>query len=76
MKEIEKVELLSLDIAYVKRQQLRGLFPEVFNELGIDFDKLKQVLGELVEPAQMRFGLQWAGKRNLCKPFKPALMKP
>lgn len=38
------------------------MFPEVFSEDKIDFDQLKQVLGEWVEPGKERFGFAWAGK--------------
>ena len=55
-------DLHSLDIAEEKCQALKGLFPEVFNEDKIDFDQLKRVLGEWVEPEKERFGLTWAGR--------------
>jgi adenine-specific DNA-methyltransferase len=49
----------------IKQQQIKTLkssFPEVFAEGKIDFDKLKHILGEVVETDIERYGLSWAGK--------------
>ena len=51
-----------MDIADEKRARLKQLFPEVFTEDTIDFDYLKRVLGQWVEPGRERFGLSWPGK--------------
>ncbi len=67
MTEPEKVNLESLDIARKKREQLKELFPEVFSEDKVDFDQLKRVLGEWVEPTKERFGLNWPGKAECMK---------
>ena len=67
MAEAEKIKLESLDIAEKKREQLKELFPEAFAEDKIDFDQLKRVLGEWVEPAKERFGLNWPGKAECMK---------
>ncbi|MCX6214561.1 site-specific DNA-methyltransferase [Spirosoma sp.] len=54
---------LSLNIAQDKLSQLRQLFPEVFREDQVDFDALKNILGERVAPpTQERYGLTWPGK--------------
>ena len=42
-------------------------FPEVFEEGTIDFDQLKRVLGEWVDPGKERFGLNWPGKAECMK---------
>jgi adenine-specific DNA-methyltransferase len=63
----EKFDLKSKDITEEKKQQLKQLFPEVFNGDKIDFDYLKRELGEWVEPGQERFGLQWPGKADCMK---------
>ncbi|MEL6255228.1 MAG: hypothetical protein AAFR87_24680 [Bacteroidota bacterium] len=36
----------SLDITEDKKQQLKQLFPEIFSEDKIDFEKLKLILGK------------------------------
>jgi len=64
----EKLDLRSQDIAEDKRQELMHLFPEVRSEGGqIDFDRLKQVLGEAVDAGKERFGLTWPGKADCFK---------
>lgn len=48
--EPEEVDLRSLDIAEEKRQELLRVFPEVRTEgAKIDFDRLKEALGETVD---------------------------
>ena len=44
--------------------ELKALFPEAFAEGKIDFDRLKQALGEAVQTDRERYGLNWAGKTN------------
>lgn len=63
----EKMELTSMDVAEEKREELKQLFPEVFSEGKIDFDQLKRVLGDWVEPGKERFGLNWPGKAECMK---------
>ena len=50
------------DIAEENIQKLKQLFPEVFTESKIDFEKLKQVLGEYVEDSNERYNFTWNGK--------------
>lgn len=63
----EKMPLTSIDIAAEKREALKQLFPEVFAENRIDFDQLKRVLGDWVEPGKERFGLTWPGKAECMR---------
>ncbi|WP_298307369.1 site-specific DNA-methyltransferase [uncultured Erythrobacter sp.] len=63
----DKMDLASMDIAEEKREALKQLFPEVFAEGKIDFDQLKRVLGEWVEPGKERFGLTWPGKAECMR---------
>lgn len=67
MSDIEKIDLKSMDIAEEKREKLKELFPEVFTEKKVDFDKLKTVLGEIVETGRERYGINWAGKSDCIK---------
>ena len=66
MNKPQKMNLASLDVAASKREALKsclkGEFPEVFSEGYVDFDQLKRVLGDWVEPGKERFGLSWPGK--------------
>jgi len=52
----------STDITAKNVEQLRELFPEVFAEGRIDFDTLRQILGDHVDDRPERYGLSWAGK--------------
>ena len=63
----KKMNLKSMDISEEKREKLKELFPEMFSEGHIDFDQLKRVLGEWVEPERERFGLNWPGKAECMK---------
>ena len=71
MKKAEKVDLRSLDVAAKNRGEVKRCieeaFPEVFAEGGIDFEQLKRVLGEWVDPGKERFGLNWPGKAECMK---------
>lgn len=50
------------DLATENIEQLRQIFPDVFEEGKIDFDKLKQVLGEYVDDEKERYNFTWNGK--------------
>ena len=67
MEEPEKATMESMDIAEEKRSQLQKIFPEVFAEGKVNFDQLKRVLGEWIEPEKERFGLGWAGKAECMR---------
>ncbi|KMK25969.1 site-specific DNA-methyltransferase [Pluralibacter gergoviae] len=58
------IELQSMNITEDNISKLNSLFPEAFNENGIDFDILKQLLGENVDNKEERYGLNWHGKRQ------------
>lgn len=57
-------ELQSMNITEDNIRKLKSLFPEVFNEGSIDYDVLKQLLGENVDEKDERYGLNWHGKRQ------------
>jgi adenine-specific DNA-methyltransferase len=83
MNEPDKMELISMDVAAEKRDELKHClaqaFPEVFAEGYIDFDQLKRVLGEWVDPGKERFGLNWPGKAECMKVIQQpsvATLKP
>ena len=50
------------DLAAENIEQLRQIFPDIFEEGKIDFDKLKQVLGEYVDDEKERYNFTWNGK--------------
>lgn len=52
----------SLDIVAENLSAMRALFPEVFTEDHVDFDALRDVLGDYVEDRQERYSFSWHGK--------------
>ena len=52
----------SLNIVESHIEQLKTIFPEVFSEGKIDFDKLKETLGDAVETQEERYNFTWNGK--------------
>ncbi|WPO22177.1 site-specific DNA-methyltransferase [Raoultella ornithinolytica] len=60
----DMAELQSMNITEDNISKLKSLFPEAFNEGSIDFDVLKQLLGENVDEKEERYGLNWHGKRQ------------
>lgn len=57
-------ELQSMNITEDNIRKLKSLFPQAFNEGSIDFEVLKQLLGENVDEKEERYGLNWHGKRQ------------
>ena len=56
-----------MDIIGEQKEKLRQLFPEVFTEDKIDFEKLKLTLGEAIEVGKERYGMTWPGKADCFK---------
>lgn len=50
------------DIAEENVEKIRNIFPDIFEEGKIDFDKLKQDLGEYVDDDNERYNFTWNGK--------------
>jgi len=67
MKEPKKMDLSSKNITEEQKDRLKELFPHVFNEDKIDFERLKQTLGESIDAGLERFGLTWPGKAECMK---------
>lgn len=65
--EPEKQSLQSMNIIDDQKLKLKQLFPNVFNEDKIDFEKLRQTLGDEVDTKQEHYGLTWAGKSECLK---------
>ena len=67
MAEIEKMNLESLDMADDRLAGMRELFPEIFTEGGIDFDKLRLELGDDVDDGDERYAFTWPGKKDAIR---------
>lgn len=63
--DIEKInKIVKTDI----KEGLRRIYPEVFEDNKINFEKLKSLLsGEIIEKEDDRFYFNWAGKSTLYK---------
>ncbi|RHW35681.1 site-specific DNA-methyltransferase [Neobacillus notoginsengisoli] len=61
------VDHSSFDLAKQNRKELMRLFPEAFIEGKIDFEKLKLLLGEIVETERERYEFSWNGKKKAMK---------
>lgn len=49
------------------KAQLKTLVPEAFTENAIDFDRLKTILGEMVDGGQERYAFTWPGKTQAIR---------
>ena len=61
---MKKVGRDSLDLIRENIEKLKEIFPEVFTEGRIDFEKLKENLGEFVEESEEKYQFTWFGKRK------------
>ena len=78
-KSIQKAERESMNIKGKLLESLKASVPEVFAEGKVNWDKLRQALGEHLETAIEKFNFTWAGKAqaitNVLIPSK-ATLKP
>jgi adenine-specific DNA-methyltransferase len=61
---MSKTTGFNVDITEEQKDKLRELFPEIFSEGKIDWDKLKSTLGKEVDLGE-RYGLSWKGKSGV-----------
>ena len=66
MKQVELQDGASADIVQENVQHLKELFPEAFTENGVNFDTLRQLLGDLkvLDEGEEKYGLNWHGKKQ------------
>ncbi len=57
----------SLNLTEYNLEKMKELFPEVFEEGKIDFDKLRLILGDEVEDNKERYEFTWHGKSNAIR---------
>jgi len=65
--DVPKVEKTSADLAMEAVSRLRELFPEAVSEGRIDFEKLRETLGNEVDDRPERYSFTWAGKRDATR---------
>ena len=57
----------SKDIVLENVTKLKEIFPDVFNEDKIDFDKLKLDLGEYIDDSREKYNFTWPGKSQAIR---------
>ena len=57
----------SMDLIEENLNSLKQLFPEVFEEGKIDFEKLRLVLGDEVDDNEEKYEFTWHGKKNAIR---------
>ncbi len=66
MQKVQPEEGESVDIVTDNISRLRGLFPDAFAEGGVNFDVLRQLLGDakVLDEGEEKYGLSWHGKKK------------
>ncbi len=66
MKKIQPEEGKSADIVVENIARLKELFPDAFTEGGVNFDVLRQLLGDVgvLDEGEEKYGLNWHGKKK------------
>jgi adenine-specific DNA-methyltransferase len=66
MKKVQPEEGESADIVSENIERLKELFPDAFSEGGVDFDALRQLLGDakVLDEGEEKYGLNWHGKKK------------
>lgn len=62
-----KMPLTSVNVVEERLECLRDLLPEVFRDGKIDFQRLREALGEDIDEARERYGLSWSGKSDAIR---------
>ena len=76
---MKKLQVTSMNITEDNIKRMKELFPEVFTEGKIDFEVLKQVLGEHIETENERYSFTWKGKsraRQIAQEMSRATLRP
>jgi len=64
MKKMTEQDCSSLDILKENLEALKAIFPEALTEDGVDFEVLRQLLGDVVDEGEEKYGLNWHGKKK------------
>ena len=67
MKKLEKEDMQSSDIVKENIEQLKQLFPEIFSEDKINFEKLEEILGNYVNQDEDHYNFTWHGKKKAAR---------
>jgi len=66
MKNVELEDGQSADIVFENISKMKELFPDAFSEGGVNFDTLRQLLGDesALDEGEEKYGLNWHGKKK------------
>jgi len=66
MEQVTLEDGQSADIVSDNVDRLKEIFPEAFTESGVDFDTLRQLLGDskVLDEGEEKYGLNWHGKKK------------
>ncbi|MBE0463103.1 site-specific DNA-methyltransferase [Halomonas colorata] len=66
MKQVKFEDGRSLDVISENIEKLKELFPDAFTEGGVNFDTLRQLLGDasVLDEGEEKYGLNWHGKKK------------
>ena len=76
---MRKLEGTSMNIVQDNIEKLKKIFPEIFTEGKIDFEVLKQLLGEKIETDKERYSFTWNGKaeaRQIAQDTSTGTLRP
>lgn len=66
-KNIETLDGKSMDIVADNIEKLKAIFPEVFCEDKVDFERLQEVLGSYIADKEERYRFEWNGKSQAIR---------
>jgi adenine-specific DNA-methyltransferase len=64
MKKIDKEYLHDFDLIQDNINQIKNILPDAFTEDGVDFEVLRQLMGDEVAKGEEKYGLNWYGKNK------------
>jgi len=64
------MHLHSQDLAQQKMNELKNIFPEIFEDGVINYDKFKTILGENVDDKSEHYSFNWSGKKECYQTIK------
>ncbi len=76
---MDKLNGKSKDIVKDNIEKLKNIFPEIVTEDKIDFDSLKETLGDYVDDVEERYSFTWNGKsqaRRIAQTPSTGTLKP
>ena len=61
---MDKMDGMTMDIEQANVEKLKEVFPEVFADGKVDFDKLQRLLGNYIADDKERYSFSWKGKAD------------